>query len=246
VVADSGEPSEYGLHSPTVTVVLTYKPPVEYRIEEPSEEDSDGADAESTDDEDKAAVPVEIQPPSQTVELSVTEHDGKYYSKRADRGTVYEVTAQFYNQLRAEYRADRVMDFDEARVRRVSIRKGDDTHVFDKQDDHWAYLAEPDLPLDRAKVDNLLLQIKDLRTDRYVRHTTDDLGAYGLSAPMHEVTVTLDDGTAHALLVSDETGSHGSDRGFYATVRGENGVFLLTGSSVRRFEVSLDELEKAP
>lgn len=246
VVADSGEPSEYGLHSPAVTVALTYKPPVEYRMEEPSEENSDGGDAKGDDVEDKAAVPVEVQPPSQTVELSVTQHDGKYYSKRADRGTIYEVTAQFYNQLRAEYRADRVMNFDEARVRRISIQKGDDTNVFDKQDDHWVYLAEPDLPLDKAKVDNLLLQIRDLRTDRYVRHTTDDLGAYGLSAPMHEVTVTLDDGSAQALLVSDKTGSHGSDRGFYATVRGKRGVFLLTGSSVKRFEVSLDELEEVP
>lgn len=256
VIAESGEASAYGLHAPEVTIVLTYKPPVEYRIETPTAEPSGppqpplpkGGDVGVEDDNDKveAAVPVEVQPPSQTVELSVTQHDGKYYAKRSDRGTVYEVTGEFYKQLLAEYRIDRIIEFDEARVRRFSIRKGDETHVFEKRDDRWIYQAEPDLPLDAKKVDNLLLQVRDLRTNRYVRHVVDDLSTYGLSAPLREVTVTLDDGAVHVLWISDKTGGKGTDRGFYATVRDGSGVFLLTADSARRFEVSLDELEKLP
>ena len=67
-----------------------------------------------------------------------------------------------------------------------------------------------------------------------------------MSAPLREVTVTLDDGAVHVLWISDKTGGKGTDRGFYATVRDGSGVFLLTADSARRFEVSLDELEKLP
>ena len=177
----------------------------------------------------------------------VAKHDGKYYAKRSDRGTVYEMGGDFFKQLVAEYRTDRVMDFEDGDVRRLSIREGDQTHVFEKKEDGgWIYQAEPDLPLDSKKVDNLLLQVRDLRTTRYVHHAESDLSVYGLSAPSHEVTVTLEDGSSRVLWVSANKGDDGTDKGYYATVEGRSGVFLLTADSLQRFEVSLDDLEEIP
>lgn len=245
VVSEAGEPSAYGLHAPAVTVALTYKPPVEYRIEPPSEGEPDESGEEG--DKTKPAEPVEVQPPPRTLELMVARHDGKYYAKRSDRGTVYEMGEDFFKQLVAEYRTDRVMDFEDDEVRRLSIRKGDQSHVFEKkEDDGWVYQAEPDLPLDSKKLDNLLLQVRDLRTKRYVRHAESDLSAYGLSTPSHEVMVTLDDGSSQVLSVSDKRGNDGTDKGHFAAVKGHSGVFLLTADSVQRFEVSLDDLEEVP
>jgi len=40
------------------------------------------------------------------------------------------------------------MDFDDTLVRQFSIRKADQTHVFEREDDRWTYQAEPDLPLE--------------------------------------------------------------------------------------------------
>ena len=40
------------------------------------------------------------------------------------------MTGDFYSQVVAEYRTDRVMDFDDTLVRSFSIRKADQTHAF--------------------------------------------------------------------------------------------------------------------
>ena len=220
IVAEAGEASAYGLHQPAATIRATYR--------------------SSADTED--------EPTLETFELKVAEHDGRCYAQRADRPTVFEIARSLYEQLFQEYRTREVLAFDDPAVRRLSIRKNEETHVFQREDDHWTYQAEPDLPLDPNKVDNLLLQVKDLKTERYVDSTGADLdlAEYGLSAPVHEVAITLEDGTEHTLLVSDKVCERHPGEGFYATVKGRGDVFLLTPDMVRRFSVSLEELEKAP
>jgi len=256
IVASSGEPSAFGLNAPAARVTLTHKPPVEYRFEPPKgeedktvgEDKSKSGDAQEAEQEDKSKesdslVPVEFQPPSKSMELLVTEHDGKLYAKRADGNAIFEVTRDFFQLLRVEYRTGEVLTFDESAVRQFSIRLGEQVHVFDKVGDRWAYQAEPDLPLDSKKVENLLLQLKDLKTERYVAHAAADLSVYGLTNALHEVTVTLEDATTHTLRVADQICNRDPRKGAYASVDGRSGVFLLTKDAVARFSVSLDDLE---
>lgn len=235
VVGGEDEVSAYGLHAPAVTVTLTHRPLAE---REPANTEDQG--------DDSATTTADTEPPLLTVELAVTEHDGHYYAKRSDTPVIYEVTEAFHKQLLAEYRTDRVLDFDGDQVNRFALRQGDETYVFVKQDDRWKYEAEPDLPLDTQKVQNLMLQVRDLRTLRHVVHAAADLAAFGLAKPAREATVTLADGTSHALWVSDQAGDNGTDRGFFSTVVGSGNVFLLTAESVKRLHVSLDELEERP
>ncbi len=171
-------------------------------------------------------------------------HNGKFYARRADQPSIYEIAADFYNQLFDEFRTTDVMTFEDAKVRQFSIRKGDQTHTFVKNESRWTYQAEPDLPLDAKKVDNLLLQLKDLKTERYVRNAADDLAAFGLSLPYIEVTVTLEDGTKRVLRVSQQGSDKEADKGKYAVVDDGRDVFLLTDDTLQRFEVSLPNLEK--
>jgi len=229
VVTDAGEASAYGLDAPSVTVALTFKPPVEYRVEKGEGEEK--------------AEPIEVQPPSETIELAIARHDGKYYAKRADRPTIYEVVQAFHEQLTAEYRTDRVLEFDDTKVTKFSVRKGEITNAFESRGEKWVCEAEPDLPLDAAKVRNLLIQIQDLRTDRYVVHDGADFAALGLSSPTDEIDVTMDDGTVHRLLVSSTSAKDGSAIGVYAAVAGRTDAFVLTHDALKRFAVSLDELE---
>ena len=218
VVADEAESSAYGLHAPNVVLELSYQ-----GLADPGGDES----AAQTG----------------TITLSMTAHEGGYYARRSDRPAVYRVSKDFYDQIMAEYRSDRVVDFDETEVRRFAIRRGDVTHAFVKDGERWRYEAEPDLPLDAARVMNLLLQVRDLRTSRYVRHLTDDLTPFHMDDPAHEVVVALADGTNHILWVSDQS-VDGSDGGFYAAVEGGRSVFLLTADSVNRFDVPLDDLEE--
>ncbi len=230
VVGDQSQASAFGLHDPPVTVALTYKPRLEYRIPE-------------AETEDEPAEPVEVQPPSKTVELALSRQGANVYAMLADRPTVYEVAPDLYTQLLAEYRSDRVVDFDETKVTQFSIRKDDVTHTFEKTEEKWAYRPEPDMPLDTTKVDNLLLQIRDLRTPRFVRHTGANLAEFNLATPLHEITVTMDNGSAHTLVISDKPSTAPQHRGFFASRKGDGAVFLLNTDAVKRIEVNLDDLE---
>jgi hypothetical protein len=221
IAADGGEASAFGLHEPAATLTLTH----------------------TTAPDDDAEPP---QPAvAATVQLSLAAHDGKFYAKRSDRPAIYEVAADFYNQLLQEFRTTDVLSFDQSQVKEFSIRKGEQTHTFVKKESKWTYHAEPDLPLDPKKVDNLLLQLKDLKTERYVRNAADDLAAFGLSASLLEVTVTLEDGAKRTLRVSAQGNDKEADKGKYAVVNDGRDVFLLTEDTLKRIEVSLPELEKA-
>ena len=219
VVADASQISAFGLHTPVAKVTIAYKV-----VGDTGGESSEGAT-------------------SRTIELAVAQHEGKYYAHLAGRGVIYEINKDVYTQLTAEYRTDRVLEFDDATVTRFSIRQGDSTHAFVKRGDAWIFETEPDLPLDAAKVKSLLLQLKDLRTPRYVKHAGADAAAFGLDNPTAEVTVSIDDGTQHVLLVSNRQGGSGAENGFYCGIKGRSHVFLLTADSVKRFEVSLGDLE---
>ncbi len=232
IASETGEASAFGLNTPAVALKIVHQPPAEARIEPPA-------------GEAEPAKPVEVQPPPVTYELAVTEHDGKFYAKRSDKPTIYEVSGDIYKQLFDEYRTTDVLAFVDTKVKQLSIRKGGQTHVFVKDSGKWTYQAEPDLPLDAKKVDNLLLQVKDLKTERYVRNAAaDDLATFGLSAPANEVIVVLDDGTRRVLHVSSQTNDKETDKGHYATVDNKRDVFILAPDQLKRIEVSLPELEK--
>lgn len=195
-----------------------------------------------TIEETGGADPVNAAPVQHVV--SFGRRDGKFFARRGDDGPIGEIAADLHKQLTEEFRTAEVLTFDDKKVTRFSIRKGEQIHSFSKKDGKWTYAAEPDLPLDAKKVDNLLLQLKDLKTERYVRNAAKDLGAFGLSTPTQEVVVTLDDGSTKSLLVSQDGMDNDGAKGKYACLNDSRDVFLLADDTTNRFEVNLAELEK--
>ncbi len=254
IVADKGEPSAFGLHDPAVRISFTYKPPVEYRLEERTSNDESADNSDGTDDENSKAssdasqnnkqlVPVEFQPPSETLELLVTEHDGNTFAMKPGSPTVYGVSPSLFGQLIAEYRTGEVWKFDAANVKRFAIKTDSVTHDFSRSGEGWKYEAEPDLPLDAKKVDNLLLQIGDLKTDRYMTASPSDLTTKGLADPFRSVVLVFEDGSERMLRVSNRSFQKDASLGSYATVDANQSLFLLTADTIQRLAVSLDDLE---
>lgn len=235
VADDRGRLAEYGLDQPEATLRLSYRPPVEYRTE--TVRDPDNPDAEPT------TRSIEHQPPNQSLELSLARHDGLCFARRDQGNTVYELNADVCGQVFAEFRAGSVFAFDDAKVVEFAIRDGNLTHAFAKHDGRWRYKVEPDLPLDTKKIQNLLLQLKDLRSERFVIHTGASLTSLGLDIPAKEVTVTLDGGDTRRLMVSGQVCDKDPARSHYAAATGVDGVFLLTPDAIARFAVSLESLE---
>lgn len=252
IVADEAELSAYGLHEPMATVTFTVTPPPEFRIEKKdAAPPSDAGENDTPDDEGEPAEaaapqelqPVEVQTPPTTFTLALTQHDGRYYAKRGDRSTIYEVVDAVFNETMDEYRTDAVVQFDDAQVRSFTIRAGEAQFTFERRDGRWVYAQEPDLPLDAKKVDNLLLQLRDLKTQRYVVHAAADLAAYDLTNPAVEARITLEDGTEKWVAIAARTAPTDAARSNYATSSDNVGtVFLLTPDMKARLQPDLGQL----
>lgn len=176
--------------------------------------------------------------------VSFGRRDGKFFARHGEDGPIGEIAADAHKVFIEEYRTAEVLTFDDKKVTHFSIRQGEQTHAFSKSGDKWTYAAEQDLPLDAKKADNLLLQLKDLKTERYARSAAKELGEFGLSAPAQEVIVTLDDGSKKSLLVSQHGMTQDGATGKYACLGDSKDVFLLAEDMLKRFEVNLAELEK--
>lgn len=221
VIGESSDLAAFGLTAPVATVTMTFSA------------------ADSTPEGDAAAK-------SEPIELTFGENSGRTYLKRGDRPAVYEITADVLTQVLGELRSGKVFDFDTAAVSQFSIQQDGTVHTFVRKDSStWAYGAEPDLPLNSTKVENLLLQIKDIQTPAFVSHAATDLSAFGLDKPVRRITVTTGPGEVLELLVS----------GMALEVRGTGGTlgglgagqpaFLIPEDALRRLQVNLEELEAA-
>ncbi len=227
IAGDASTESAYGLNAPTVTVTIHYQAV--------GESGSDAPPSETSTTQKSA---------DRSLRLSFNEHEGKCYARRADSPSVFEVKKDFYQQLLAEFRTDRVMTFDDAKVNGFSVRRSGSTLAFEKKGDRWVCLVEPDLPLDNAKVQNLIVQFRDLKTPRYVKNAASDLSTFGLASPATELTISTNDGGTHGLLLSDKFAESGAEKGSYCVRKDFTDVFLLPPESVQRFAVSLETLEK--
>ncbi|MFQ5462100.1 MAG: DUF4340 domain-containing protein [Phycisphaerae bacterium] len=240
IVADAGELSAYGLHDPELVIAITHNPPKTVRLQEPKNDGDKNDDGEPNEMDS-----VEVQPPPETIQLLMTEHDGQVYAKRSDRPSIFQVSPEVFRRAAEELRSTVLLSPDKDTANGFAIRFGQTEYRFKKQDKHWIYEADPDLPLDDKKVDNLLLQIGDLRTIRYVSHTdVADLSAYGLSNPQIVVTITGSGTAPQTLMISAQTCPGDPMGGFYATVPGRPGVFLLTPDDKARLQVDLASLEQ--
>lgn len=175
--------------------------------------------------------------------LLVTEHDGRFYARRSDRPAIYEVAQSLFDRLQAEYRPSTFFAFDDAQVDALSIRIADESLSLKRRGESWIYPVEPDLPLDSKKVDDLLLRVRDLQTERYIAYGVTDNSAFGLHEPRCEVTVTLHDGTRQVLRISAQNCERSDRPGFLATVVGTGTIVVVAPDTMNRLRVSLDELE---
>ncbi len=243
IVAESDEATAFGLHEPTATMALSIDEP-------PAMGAANGAIGEP-----------------KTTQLAVAEHAGKIYARRGDGGPVYEVNKAFFDQLRAEFRTGEAIEFDPKNVQRITLKVGAESNSFVRKGGKWDFEAEPDLPIDSAKIEKILTEVKALKSDRFASYSSDLIAPYGLDQPHFELSLTLNnqapsDEKSFTLRVSEKTVSHQSPASpppvadaakpstpqsttaNFATILGRDGVFLLGSDAIKKIFVPLAELEK--
>jgi hypothetical protein len=241
VAAVDGEPSAYGLADPIARISFEHKPPVQFRMEEDPAAVTESADGAA---EPAKLIPVEVQPPNDVYELVIGEKDGVYYARRSGSGRIYRMPPTFAAGVHAAYVTEQLLTFDEKAVTRFSIRHGELVHEFERADGQWRYASEPDLPLHAVKVQNLLLQLRDIKSTHHVVFEGADLGAMGLDPAAYAVEVELESGPPQRLSVADRACPGDPAGGHYATLSGDAAVVLVPADVGRRLKVDLDELGK--
>lgn len=181
--------------------------------------------------------------PALPVTLMAAAHEGKYYATRSDRSVIYEIAEGSYRVLLEELLPLEVLRFDAAKVKRFTIRHGAQSHGFERSGTKWVYIPERDLPLDPKKVENLLLQIHDLKRERVISFTKSDAERVGLTEPEHEITVEFETDPAKKLFISEETCDLSGLPSPFSRTEDSPEVFLLPADSLRGVEIDLSKLE---
>ncbi len=239
VVGVEPKSSAYGLDAPIANLLVEHKPPVQFEMrEDPS------AVASDAEGEPAKLVPVEVQPPNRTYELAIGERDGAYFARIDDRALVYRVGGEFVAGVFGEYLEESLLRFDPATVRRFSIRQGDLSHEFERADGGWRYAHEHDLPLVDSKVQNLLLQLRDMKSTHYVVLQGASPGEFGLDPAAQAVEVESESGERQRLSVSARACPGDPKGGVYANLSGSSAVVLVPSDVARRLAVDLDDLGK--
>lgn len=123
--------------------------------------------------------------------------------------------------------ANRLLRFESESVTGLNIKTAGASISLQRIDSTWRITAPLDLEANESAVDNIVNRLQTTDYDRLIDETPDDLGRFGLADPEVEVTIELDDGSAHSLALGDGTavGSnlfvrHGEGEAVYTTAAG--------------------------
>lgn len=126
-------------------------------------------------------------------------------------------------------------------IAKVTVKNGDVTMTYTKNDDTWTYEEDSDFPLDESAVDTKMSKLTSLTVDR-VLESPEDLSEYGLDEPKQEVTVLKTDGTAFTLHIGNQNSSNND---FYVKVDDGTDVYTMPASSVNVFDMQPYDVAKA-
>lgn len=206
-IVDELNPDKLGLGSPDVEVTLTIEGVPTLK------ESEDGSMQE-----------VPGTPIIRRVTLS--KHDGQVFAHRLDLTVFMEVEAAVYDALMAEVLDGVFWKLEQSQIVAFGSKDGEREVGFRKVRKRWQYSADPDIPIDPAKIEQHLSKMINLKTRRFVEYSASNVADYGLDSPSHRFFFELQDGTAHELLVSS-LDYRGEGMRLYATVANSNRIFTL-------------------
>lgn len=129
----------------------------------------------------------------------------------------------------------------EDELSKVTVKNGDVTMTYVKNDDTWTYEEDPDFPLDESAVNTKMNRLTTLTVDR-VLESPEDLSEYGLDKPQQEVTVLKTDGTTFTFYIGNQNSSNND---FYVKVDDGADVYTMPSSSVNAFNMQPYDVAKA-
>lgn len=235
---DQGDPKEFGLDQPAVTVAVYQKGL------KPDDKEKDAKDKAKKDDKKKEEEKTDAasEPKGEPIQVAFGKRDEEKnltYVRRGDEPTIFAVSteglAEILDRDYLAYRRKQVLSFGEPDVAKLSVHRDGKTFSLvrkkDKESDiqeTW-HMTEPvEAPADSRSASDILFNFTRLNAKKFYAEGSVDLKAYGLDEPKIRATVTLKaDGdkepVQHVLLV----GSEADGGGHYAKLGNEDLIFSV-------------------
>lgn len=121
-----------------------------------------------------------------------------------------------------------VTDFDADNVTSFSYLYNTQELKFEKQEDQWVCLNEPETDLDEDAVDSILDTLGDITTTNQIT-SPEDLSEYGFDSPAQNAVISFEDGSSMELSFGAENTISG---GYYMQKSGDDSVYLVDSSLV--------------
>lgn len=124
-----------------------------------------------------------------------------------------------------------------AREIKVVSQKGEVSLI--KEGDNWYVEGEETFPLDQSYISGMLSAVSSISAKALVKENADNLEEYGLSNPVLEVSIALEDKTIAKLSLGNEVPIQG---GYYGLADDGNSVYIFDSSYYTSFDYKLSDL----
>lgn len=154
------------------------------------------------------------------------------YAKFEDEDQLYQLSAAAAVTLALDpvaYRDNVVLALDPTAVTKIVLRKKNAVQTVTRErTGPWVPVAPSVGPVNLAAITTLLEKMTTLRAVRFERSERNDLGIYGLKDPRGSLTFILSgqEGIQKTIVLGEVS----EDQGVYATVQGQEVVFILPGA----------------
>ena len=145
---------------------------------------------------------------------------------------------QAWNKSKEEEEAAVVHVTDTAAEDIVSIRLdvGNGEMVFEKEEDTWVYLSDPDFPLAQSYTETMADTVGNITADRELSDG-DTMEDYGLDEPTYTIEYTDADGNVTDVYFGNMTGEN-----YYVTVGDEGRVYTVASTALDSLSYTLDDI----
>ncbi len=168
------------------------------------------------------------------------------YVRKADQDEVLlvgEYLRGVFDKGARGWRDRTIFDFDASQVQTltlVSEEKGE-IAIAAQEDGGWQIIKPEVFPAEKEAVDDIVREISRLEADDFAEkkeEVADPLKEYKLDKPQSKIMADLNDGTARALFVGDESGYRR-----YVKREDKDTIFLVSKSKIDRIFKGLEELK---
>lgn len=214
--------TEYGLDSPTIRVTVTYKETIEETIEE-RKKDKEG---------DIYLKPKATTGPLLTKTLLIgkkvkPDENTNYYAMLADGELVFEVSWSDVKDFEAELAPTRILPFDKALAKAVSLAYNDKEVAYEFKREAWEMIKPETKDVDRREVEVLTYNLENLRAEAIECYSTNNLSQFGLDNPWFKATVGVD-GKEYVLHVGRKT----NDNKYYAKSMQLEFIYIIKAEEI--------------